>query len=51
MLINHIEIKREKLFERKYGKFVIQPPHKRSNLLDIVKVIQQFYETIQPYLS
>ena len=51
MLINHIEIKRDKFFEREYGKFVIQTPHKRTNLLDIIKVIQQFNETIQPYLS
>ena len=51
MLINYIEIKRGKFFEREYGKFVIQPPHKHTNLLDIVKVIQQFNETIPPYLS
>ena len=31
-LIDHIEIKRDKLSEREYGKFVIEPPHKRTNL-------------------
>ena len=51
MLIDHIEIKRDKLFEQEYGKFVIQPPHKRANLLDTVKVILEFNKTIQPYLT
>ena len=52
MLIDHIEIKRDKIFEQdKYSKPVIQPPHKRDDLLDTVKVIQQFNETIQPYLT
>ena len=52
MLIDHIEIKRDKLFEQdKYSKPVIQPPHKRADLLDIVKVILEFNETIQPYLT
>ena len=51
MLIDHIEIKRGKHFEREYGKFVIQPPHKRTNLVDTVKVILEFNKTIQPYLT
>ena len=51
MLIDHIEIKRNKLFEREYGKFVIQPPHKRTDLVDTVKVILEFNKTIQPYLT
>ena len=52
MLIDHIEIKRDKIFEQdKYSKPVIQPPYKRSDLLDAVKVIQQFNKTIQPYLT
>ena len=51
MLINNVEIKRDKIFEQGYGKFVIQLPHKRSDLLDTVKVILQFNETIQPYLT
>ena len=51
MLIDHIEIKRDKIFEQVYGQYVIQPPHKRTDLLDTVKVILQFNETIQPYLT
>ena len=51
MIIDHIGIKRDTLFEQEYGKFVIQPPHKRSDLLDAVNVIQQFNKTIQPYLT
>ena len=51
MLIDHIEIKRDKIFEQEYGKSVIQPPHKCDDLLDPVKVIQQFNKTIQLYLT
>ena len=51
MLVDHIEIKRDKLFEQEYGKFVIQPPHKRIDLLDTVKVIQQFNKTIRRYMT
>ena len=51
MLVNDIEINRDKIFEQEYGKYVIQPAHKRSDLLDAVKVIQQFNKTIQPYLT
>ena len=51
MLIDHIEIKRDKFFEQEYGKFVIQPPHKRTDLVDTVKVISEFNKTIQPYLT
>ena len=52
MLIDHIEIKRDKIFEQdKYSKTVIQPPHEHSDLLDAVNVIQQFNKTIQPYLT
>ena len=51
MNIDHIEIKRDKIFEQVYGQYVIQPPHKRTDLLDTVKVIQQFNKTIQPYLT
>ena len=48
MFINDIEINRDKIFEQdKYGKFVIQPTHKRGDLLDTVKVILKFNETIQ----
>ena len=52
MLIDHIEIKRDKIFEQdKYSKHVIQPPHKRGDLLDTVEVILEFNKTIQPYLT
>ena len=52
MLLNDIEINRDKIFEQdKYGKFVIYPPYKRSDLLDTVKAILQFNETIQSYLT
>ena len=52
MLIDHIEIKRDKIFEQdKYSKPVIQPPHKRADLLGTVKVILDFNKTIQPYLT
>ena len=52
MLINDVEINRDKIFEQdKYSKPVIQPPHKRGDLLDTVKVILEFNKTIQPYLT
>ena len=52
MLLNDIEINRDKIFEQdKYGKFVIQQPQKRGDLLDPVKVILKFNETIHPYLT
>ena len=52
MLIDHIEIKRDTIFEQdKYSKPVIQPPHKRDDLRDTVKVILEFNKAIQPYLT
>ena len=51
MLVNYVETNRDKSFEQEYGKFVIQPPHKRSDLLGTVKVILEFHKTIQPYLT
>ena len=52
MLINDIEINRDKIFEQdKYGKFVIQPTHKRGNLLDTVKIILKFNEVLSLYLT
>ena len=52
MLVNDIEINRDKIFEQdKYSKPVIQSPHKSTDLLDTVKAILQFNETIQPYLT
>ena len=45
MLINDIEINRDKIFEQdKYSKFVIQPAHKPGDLLDAVRVILRFNE-------
>ena len=52
MIIDHIEIKKDKIFEQDdYSQYVIQLAHKRDDLLDTVKVIQQFNKTIQPYLT
>ena len=52
MLINDIEKNKDKSFEQnEYGKFVIQPTYKRGDLLDAVKVILKFNETIQSYLT
>ena len=51
MNIDHIEIKRDKIFEQVYGQYVIQPPHKRTDLLDTVKVLLDFNKAIQPYLT
>ena len=53
MLINDIEINRDKIFEQEYGKYhiLVQPPHKRNDLLDAVKVILEFNKTTQPYLT
>ena len=50
-IIDHIEIKKNKLFEREYGKFVIQAPHKRTVLVDTVKVILEFNKTVPSYLT
>ena len=44
MIIDHIEIKRDKSFEQVYGQYVIQPPHKRTDLLDTVKVLLDFLD-------
>ena len=47
-----IKIKKDKIFEQDdYSQYVIQLAHKRDDLLDTVKVIQQFNKTIQPYLT
>ena len=48
MLVNDIEIYRAKILKQdEFNKFVTQPPHKRGGLLDTVKTILQFNETIQ----
>ena len=52
MIIDHIKIKRDKIFKQdECSQYVIQPGHKRDDLLDTVKVILEFNETIQPYLT
>ena len=52
MIIDDSEIKKDKISEEdEYSKPVIQPPHKRSDLLDTVKNILEFNKTIQPYLT
>ena len=52
MLINNIKENEDKIFEQdEFSKFVVQLAHKRRDLLDTVKVILQFSETIQPYLN
>ena len=52
MLVNDIEINRDKIFEQdEFSKFVIKQAYKRHDLLDTVKIILQFSETIQPYLT
>ena len=52
MLINDIKENKDKIFEQdEFSKYVIKPTHKRGNLLDTVKIILQFNETIQLYLT
>ena len=51
MLIDHIEIKKDKISEQKYSKFVIQPAYKRGDLADTVKGILDFNKTLKPYLT
>ena len=51
MLINDVKTNRDKIFEQEYGKFVIQPAHKRTDLVGTVKVNLEFNKTIQPYLN
>ena len=52
MIIDHIEIKKYKMFEQdKHSQYVIQLAHKRDDLLDNIKVIRQFNKAIQPYLT
>ena len=52
MLINNIKINEDKIFEEdEFSKFVIKRAYKRRDLLDTVKIILQFNETIQPHLT
>ena len=47
VLIDYTEIKRDKIYEQdKCNKYVIQPAHKRTDLLDTVKVLLDFNKTI-----
>ena len=47
MLVNDIEIKRDKIFEQdEFSKFVIKQAHKRGDLLDTVRVILRFNEVL-----
>ena len=50
ILISLIETNKDKIFEEdEYSNFVIQPPYKRGDLSDAVKVILRLNETIQQY--
>ena len=52
MLINNIKKNEDKIFEQhEFSKFVIKKGYKRRDLLDTVKIILEFSETIQPYLT
>ena len=43
MLVNDIEINRDKIFEQdEFNKFVIKQAHKRCDLLDTVRVTFKF---------
>ena len=51
MLIDLIETNKDRIYEQEYSKFVIQPTHKRGDLVGTVKVTLDFNKTIQPYLT
>ena len=52
MFINDIKKNEDKIFQQdEFDKFIIQSSHKRVDLLDAVKVILQFNETIQSDLT
>ena len=51
VLVDLIKTSKDKIFKQEYSKYLIQPAHKRGDLLDTVKVIQQFNGRIQPYLT
>ena len=52
MFINDIKKTEDKIFEQdEFDKFIYQSSHKRVNVLDTVKVILQFNETIQSDLT
>ena len=37
----------DKIYKQEYSTFVMQPPYKRGDLIDAVKIILEFNETIQ----
>ena len=51
MLIDLIEINKYKIYEQVHNIYVIEPAHKRADLIDAVEVILKFIDTIQPYLT
>ena len=52
MLVNDIEINRDKIFEQdEYSKFVIKQAHKRGDLLDTLRVILRFNEVLSSDLT
>ena len=52
MLINNIKKNEDKIFEQdEFSNFVIKPAHQCRDLLDTAKIILQFNEAIQPYLT
>ena len=52
MLINDIEENKDKIFDQdEFNKFEIQQAYKRRDLDDTVKIILEFNDTIQPYLT
>ena len=52
MLINKIKNNEDKIFKQdEFSKFVIKQAYKRRGLLHNVKIILEFSETIQLYLT
>ena len=47
VLINDIEKNRDKIYKQVYSQFVIQAARKRGDLIDAVKIILEFNESIQ----
>ena len=50
ILINDIKKNEDKIYERDKYKYIIQPAHKLGDLLDAVKIILEFNETIQLHM-
>ena len=47
IIIDDIENNSSKITEQEYSKFVIQPPHKRGDLKDTVKIILEINELLK----